>query len=310
MQWTPHQFSSIFTVKSYDTYNSWCGMQVLGYPYCDWTWSDMSAISLDIPVGSTEAQTTSVTRTFSYSAGTANSNTPTFCATYYTISVSYVTAGHPSLTYSLDSANSLVTLSQVSSQTAIMGQSSQFTLSIADTRTSPAILTTVEGTAYYRASCTQNDLAGVTVTGTDGLALPNYSYYAYTEGEKIFSYAYSGVPTCAGYLSAESKIQIEVTGASGGVVQVGTDLQTYQNCVVQNQNACLYHDVAARQLYVNIYSTSMDGANTVMFRPVQVGYSGLAADAKNTRSYANANSFTFTLTVVPGSPSGYSPTLA
>lgn len=100
-----------------------------------------------------------------------------------------------------------------------------------------------------------------------------------------------------------------MTGAGGGVILAQTDLATYQNCVISNSQACLYHDETNKVLYVNIYSDTMDGDNTILLRPVQIGYDGASADSKNTKSYQDADGLSFTFTVIPGNENGYVPSL-
>lgn len=48
-------------------------------------------------------------------------------------------------------------------------------------------------------ACTKNDLKGTTFTNLAGAPLSDYTYYANTEGEKVFSYLWETEPECLGY---------------------------------------------------------------------------------------------------------------
>jgi hypothetical protein len=93
-------------------------------------------------------------------------------------------------------------------------------------------------TVKYWPACALNDLAGVTVTDLTGASFADYTYYAFTEGEKVFDYTWTGLPTCAGYTQLEasgngaSLVSFTVTKASGGIEAVGTDKIVYDNCVL------------------------------------------------------------------------------
>jgi hypothetical protein len=63
--------------------------------------------------------------------------------------------------------------------------------------------------------------------------------------------------------------------------------------------------VAAKKFYVHISSADYDGANNVIARPIMVGYDGLSATTTVTSTYTEANSGSFTLTVMAGSADGF-----
>lgn len=123
-----------------------------------------------------------------------------------TVTMSYSSGSQtPTPTLTKDLSNNQVTLTETSAQTGKAGSSEIFTLTLSDSRY-PSVTQSVQGTFVYKAACTLNDLATMTVTGSDGNAIADYSYYAFTEGEKAFSYATANTPTCSGYIADESSI--------------------------------------------------------------------------------------------------------
>ena len=156
-----------------------------------------------------------------------------------------------------------------------------------------------------------NDLAGVTVADLSGAAFADYTYYSFTEGEKTFDYAWTGLPTCAGFTqleasgNSESLVSFTITKADGSVEAVGTDRNVYDNCVTSASQACFYNDISAKKFYVNVYSADFDGDNNIIARPVIAGYDGLSATSTVSSTYTESNSATFKLTVMPGSADGF-----
>jgi hypothetical protein len=158
-------------------------------------------------------------------------------------------------------------------------------------------------------ACTKNDLLGTTFTNLAGAPLSDYTYYANTEGEKVFSYLLDNEPECLGYTynnvgQTYSQTNVAIGTASLSLVQVYTSSSDYSSCVSTQTKACFYHDMANKQFKVTIYGSLLNGDNTIKFGLVMVGLAGTSASDVVYRLDSTITGM-FTLTVQTGGDAVY-----